>query len=322
MLESLKIWLLRNVGSAMVRRNWRRKLASDLVVSNEKMPVDGGSVGVRIYRPLGDGPFPLLHFFHGGGWVGGDLDTHDGFCRDLCVQSRHLVVAFDYRLAPEHPFPTPVHDCLASLAWIQHHGARLGGDVDRIVLCGDSAGGNLAAVAAQQARISHPGLIKGQVLIYPVTDHYEAPWPSYKTHGGRKYKLTYVAMRELWDFYLKNSPLWIPGAKSHDLATPLHVENLRNLPPALILIAEEDLLRDEAAEYGRRLKLAGNRIHIKRYPNQQHGFVGLEPTAAHKEAVADIADWLKTSAEDFQTVPTSKIQGRETESAVASQYSE
>ncbi|NGY04109.1 alpha/beta hydrolase [Solimonas terrae] len=295
MLKMIKVKLMRSLGRLLIAYKWRGKVPRDLVVTNETMPVDGGAIGVRIYTPRGRGPFPVLHFFHGGGWVGGDLETHDALCRDLCIQSQHLVVAFDYRLAPEHPFPIPINDCLASLAWIKANAARLSGDVDRIVLCGDSAGGNLVAVSAQQARSRHPGLIKGQVLIYPVTDHCGfANWSSYRTHGGSKFNLTHAGMTELWAFYLTDSPLWVPGATSHELATPLHVEDLRDLPPAFFVIADEDLLRDEAAEYGRRMELAGNRVRIKHYPGQQHGFVGLEPSPAHKEAVADVAQWLKT----------------------------
>ncbi|AXQ27608.1 alpha/beta hydrolase [Solimonas sp. K1W22B-7] len=293
MYDSLRLGFFRWFIRVLLKFKWRGKFATDLELSNETMPVEGGRIGVRIYTPRGRGPFPILHFFHGGGWVGGDLDTHDPLCRDLCTQSRHLLVAFDYRLAPEYPFPIPIRDCLASLVWIRAHAARLSGDADRIVLCGDSAGGNLAAVTAQQARTLHPGLLKGQVLIYPVTDHCGfAQWPSYRTHGGRGFNLTHKAMTELWDFYLRKSPLWIAGASSHELATPLRVANLQALPPALFVIAEEDLLKDEAAEYARLMQQAGNDAQVKRYPGQQHGFLGFEPSAAHKQAVADIAGWL------------------------------
>ena len=231
----------------------------------------------------------MLHLFHGGGWVFGDLETHDALCRDLCVQGGHLVVAINYRLAPEHPFPIPVEDCLASLAWIKENAARLGGDADSIVLCGDSSGGNLAAVAAQQARQLFPGMIKGQVLIYPVTSHCaHARWNSYPTRGSKQFR----SMTELWELYLRNSPLWRAGMTTHELATPLHVADLKGLPRTLMVIAEEDLLRDEAAEYATRLEEAGVSVRVRRYVGQRHGFVGLKPSAAYKQAVADIVNWL------------------------------
>jgi acetyl esterase len=293
-IDALKIGLFRTFIRVLAKVSWWGKAATDVEVHDETMPVNCGRIGVRIYRPQGAGPFPVLHFFHGGGWVLGDLDTHDALCRDLCSQARHLVLAFDYRRAPEYPFPTPVMDSLASLDWTQDHAQRLGGDAARIVLCGDSAGGNLAAVAAQQARTSHPALVKGQVLIYPVTDHCgHARWPSYTAVDPRKLRLTHAAMCGLWAQYLRDSPLWTRGMRSHPLATPLHAEDLRGLPPAMVLIAEQDVLRDEATEYARRLGDAGNRVQVRRYAGQQHAFVGMAPTAAHRQAVADIAHWLQ-----------------------------
>ncbi|WP_428310065.1 alpha/beta hydrolase [Hydrocarboniphaga sp.] len=294
MFELLKLNFLRWLIRVTVRYAWRGKFATDVDVSDETMPVDGGRIRLRIYKPRGKGPFPVLLFFHGGGWVGFDLDTHDALCRDLCVQAGHLVVSVEYRLAPEHPFPIPVQDCLASLQWMRDNVARLGGDPARITLCGDSAGGNLAAVAAQQARALQPGMIKGQVLIYPVTDHGAfGQWPSYREHGGPKSGLPHVKMVELWDLYLRGSPLWTKGMRSHDLATPLHVADLSALPRSLFVLAEDDLLRDEGLAYAERLQQAGVEVQVKRYPGQVHGFVGTRPTAAHREAVADIAGWLR-----------------------------
>ena len=296
MLESIKLNVLRWLIRVTIRRGWRGKFATDLDVSNETMAVQGGRIALRVYKPRGSGPFPVLHFFHGGGWVGFDLDTHDALCRDLCVHSGQLVVSVDYRLAPENPFPIPVQDCLASLQWIRDNAARLGGDPQRITLCGDSAGGNLAAVCAQQARVLYPGLIKGQVLIYPVTDHGAyAQWPSYKTHGGPKSGLPHVKMIELWEMYLRNSPLWTAEMRTHDLATPLHVADLSALPPSLFVLAEDDLLVDEGAAYAQRLQQAGVAVQVKRYPGQVHGFVGTKPSPAHRQAVADIAQWLRAA---------------------------
>ncbi|HEY1077374.1 MAG TPA: alpha/beta hydrolase [Fontimonas sp.] len=277
-----------------IRLKWRGHRATDLSVVNERMPVEGGRIGVRLYRPRGAGPFPILHFFHGGGWVRGDLETHDALCRDLCVQSGRLVVAFDYRLAPEHPFPSAVHDCLASLAWIREHAARLRGDSQRLAICGDSSGGNLAAIAAQQARTLQPGLIQAQVLIYPALDYCAAAqWPSYQTYGSAPYALTLDRMKHLWSLYLRKGPAWNRTDRTCELMTPLHTPDLSGLPPTLLIIAEHDVLHDEGMAYGRRLREAGNDVEAKVYPAQQHGFVGVMPSAAHRAAVADIAAWLR-----------------------------
>lgn len=174
--------------------------------------------------------------------------------------------------------------------------ARLGGDPARIALCGDSAGGNLAAIAVQQARRSHPGMIKGQVLIYPVTDDCRsAQWPSYESKGGPKSGLSHAKMGELWDLYLSDSSCWPAGTTRHELATPLHVEDPSGLPPALFVLAVEDLLHDEGMAYAKRLQHAGVAVEVKEYPGESHGFVGLKPTEAHRRAVGDIARWLRAT---------------------------
>jgi len=123
-LEKLRFAMLRCLVPVVIGWNWRGAKAQNLSVQNETMPVNGGSIRLRIYTPQGNGPFPVLHFFHGGGWVFGDLDTHDAVCRDLCVQCKRIVVAFDYRLAPEYPFPIPVEDCIASLTWMKDNVKR------------------------------------------------------------------------------------------------------------------------------------------------------------------------------------------------------
>lgn len=295
-LETLRFSMLRIVAPLLLGWNWRGAKAQNCSVQNETMPVKGGRIKLRIYTPEGNGPFPVLHFFHGGGWVFGNLDTHDAVCRDLCVQSKRIVVAFDYRLAPEYPFPIPAEDCIASLSWMKNNVKRLGGNPNDIVLCGDSAGGNLAAVTAQQAIKLFPGMIKGQILIYPVVDHCaHAQWESYKTYGGKEYGLSFKGMTELWEMYLRNSPLWKDGTKSHPLATPIHAKDLSGLPRSLFIFAEEDVLRDEGVDYARRLSDAGVSAKVHIYPKQVHGFVGLAPTAPYKEAIADMASWLKAS---------------------------
>lgn len=293
MLETLKIHVLRRLIVPVIKLRWLGKSAQNLTTRMTTIPVDGGEIPARIYTPQGQGPFPVILFMHGGGWAGCNIETHDPICRDLCAASAHVIVSIDYRLAPEFPFPIPPKDCIAALSWIRHQGTMLNADMNRLTICGDSAGGNLAAVLAIHARDNFPGLVKGQILIYPATDHAGANQPSY-TEFGEGYSLTTKEFRWLWQLYLRNSPLLKPGETKHDLATPLHVKDLSKLPPAFVITAELDLLRDEGLEYANRLKDEGNDAIHKRYSGQQHGYVGGKPSAAHTETIGDITRWLKS----------------------------
>ncbi|SFF65580.1 acetyl esterase [Fontimonas thermophila] len=296
MVERLRLaWFRWGLRTAIGLLWWGRKTRG-LSVSDERVAVAGGRIRLRVYCPQGEAPFPVILYFHGGGWIAGDLDTHDAVCRDLCAHARHLVVAVDYRRAPEHPFPIPIEDCLFSLQWVKEHAARLGGDPGHLTLCGDSAGGNLAAVVAQQARQTHPGLIKGQILVYPVTDHCRhAHWPSYAAYGGRGYSLPLKGMMEMWDLYLRGSPLWTPGMRRHDLATPLHTCDLTGLSRTLLILAEQDLLHDEGAEYARLLRQSGVAVEVREYPGTQHGFFGFKPSPAYRQAIGDVAAWVRAA---------------------------
>lgn len=294
MLELLKLKILRRLAPPLIRFKWRGKLPAGVTTQPLEIASGDTRVPARLYKPeAASGALPVMLYFHGGGWVGLNLDTHDALCRDLCRSSGHMIISVDYRLAPEHPFPAGVNDCLGALDWLVANARRFGADPARITVGGDSAGGNLAAVIAQQARGRHPGVIKGQLLIYPVTDHCSADWPSYQRYGGKPYGLTYQGMTDLWRWYTSNSPHWAPGATSHDLATPYRVHDLAGLPPAFVVLAEEDLLCDEGVAYGRRMQEAGNRVQTKIYPEQHHGFVGTEPSAAHSESISDMRDWLR-----------------------------
>ncbi len=290
MFEMLKINVLRMLTVPMIRWKWRGKRENNLEVEDRRIPVDGGEITVRVYTPRGTGPFPLMLFLHGGGFVGCNIDTHDFLCRDLCVQSGHVVVSVDYRLAPEYPFPIPVMDCIAALAWVQREAAGLGGDIKRLTIAGDSAGGNLSAVVAIHARDRFPGLIKRQVLIYPVTDDGKSEYASYKAYGAG-HALTMKDMKWLLELYTRGSVEYRDNPR-HELYAPLHVKNLTRLPPAFVLTAEYDLLRDEGLAYAEALTKGGNDVRHTRYAAQEHGFVGLAPTPAHKQAVADIVEWL------------------------------
>lgn len=291
-MELLKLRILRALIVPVVMLRWLGKRARNLATRMVQIPVSGGQIQARVYTPQGSGPFPVILFLHGGGWVGCNIDTHDPLCRDLCVASGHVVVSVDYRLAPEFPFPVPPNDCLAALAWIRSQSQALNIDLNRLVICGDSAGGNLAAVLAIQARDQFPGLVKAQVLIYPATGDVQANWPSY-SEFATGHDLTIKDFRWLWELYLRNSPLLKAGETRHDLATPLYVKDLARLPPAFVTTAEFDLLRDEGLAYAERLKAEGNDVTHQRYAAQEHGYVGGRPSAAHTQTISDIADWLK-----------------------------
>jgi acetyl esterase len=222
---------------------------------------------LRVYRPLGTGPFPLMVFFHGSGFVLCSLDTHDGMCRNLAAGIGCMVVSVDYRLAPEHKFPAGPDDCLVATRWLAAHAAGLGGDPSRIMVAGDSAGGNMAAVTALRLRDEGgPGLC-GQMLLYPVTD-YHAPGTASYEENAEGYGLTRKTMEWFWGHYLET-----PAEADNPYASPLRAATLARLPPAYIVSAEYDPLRDEAELYGERLRGAGVPAEIVRCRGMNHGFL-------------------------------------------------
>jgi acetyl esterase len=234
-------------------------------VADHRLPVRGGQITVRVYWPGGQGPHPVLLFYHGGGWVIGDLYTHDGICRSLANAAGCAVASVDYRLAPESKYPAAVEDSYAGLAWVVDHAATLGIDPRRVAVGGDSAGGNLATVVALTARERGRPALVYQVLIYPVTDH-RFDTPSYR-ENATGYVLTAEAMRWFWRHYLAHDA---QGAEP--LASPLRAPDLGGLPPALVLTAECDPLRDEGEAYAMRLRNAGVPVTLTRYPGMFHGF--------------------------------------------------
>ena len=239
------------------------------VASVEDASVDGaaGPLKARIYRPEGEGPLPTVAFFHGGGFVIGDLDTHDNMCRDICRGARAVVVSVDYRLAPEHPFPAGIEDAVAATRWVVAHAAELGGS-DRVGVAGDSAGGNFSAVVAQQLRDA--GLpLAAQFLIYPAVDHAAAVYPSVEANG-KGYLLETATMAWFYDHYAGGF-----GNGMDPRLAPLRAENLAGLPPALVVTAEFDPLRDSGAAYAEALRAAGNKVDHVAGPGMIHGFFDL-----------------------------------------------
>jgi acetyl esterase len=229
-----------------------------------------GPIRLRLYHPKSaaqrGGPSPVLVYCHGGGWVIGDLDTHDTLCRELANGSGCAVLAVDYRMGPEHRFPAAVDDCIAATRWVRDHARDLGVDGTRLAVGGDSAGGNLAAVVAIAARDAGDLPIAYQLLIYPATDQRRG-WPSH-TSNGQGYMLTSDTMNYFHDHYIPD--------KAQDLdwrASPLLHPDLSQLPPALVLTAGYDPLRDEALQYSHRLTEAGNRATHINFERQIHGFI-------------------------------------------------
>lgn len=233
-------------------------------VEDAIVPGASGPLKARIYRPNGRGPFPTVTFFHGGGWVVGDLDTHDNMCRGLCRGSQSVVVSVDYRLAPEHRFPAAVEDAVEAAKWVAANALELGGS-DVVALAGDSAGGNLAAVVAQELRrLEIP--LAGQFLVYPSVDQPGAGHASMEenAHG---YFLEKELMAWFYSHYVGN---W-KEPKNVRLA-PIQAVSLASLPPAVIVTAEFDPLRDEGEAYGDALQAAGVYADVRRYAGMIHGF--------------------------------------------------
>src|SRR5213594_3317229 len=252
-------------------------------VENRTVPGPRGEIPLRVYTPEGRAPFPVLVYFHGGGWVIGNLETHDGVCRHLANAAGAVVVSVEYRLAPEHPFPASGEDAYAATRWVAANAAVIGGDAKRIAVGGDSAGGNLAAVVSLMARDRGGPPLVFQLLVYPVTNVPSAQTASYR-ENAEGYFLTAKMMHWFWDHYCGKNP-----DLSDPYLCPLRAKDLKRLPPALVVTAEFDPLRDEGEAYAARLREAGVPVTSKRYPGMIHGFFGMgavltQARAATKEA--------------------------------------
>lgn len=234
-------------------------------IEDRLVPVQDGEINVRIYTPEGQGPFPVFVYYHGGGWVLGDIPTADASCRMLANKTQRIVVSVDYRLAPEFKFPAPVEDSYAALQWVSENAASINANASNIVVGGDSAGGNLAAAMTLKSREENGPAIAGQVLIYPVTAL------SYDSPSYEEFKEGFGLDRDLmiWfgNYYIRNHE----DAKNV-LVAPILAEDLRNLPPAYVLTAEYDVLRDEGEAYAERLREAGVYVETSREEGLVHGF--------------------------------------------------
>lgn len=260
--------------------------------SDRTFPGPMGTVGLRVYTPLGTHPplLPGLVFFHGGGFVLGDLESHDGLCRTLSNESGCRVVSVDYRLAPEHPFPAAVEDCFAAIQWVAANAAELGIDAARIAVGGDSAGGNLAAVAAVLAKKAGGPKLAFQLLIYPVAQLGGAETASMR-ENAKGYFLEKASMEWFTRLYCPEV-----NQRSDPRLSPLLARDVTGLPPAYVVTAGFDPLRDEGKAYADKLDAAGVPVTYVNYPGMIHGFFsfrGLVPKA--REAVAAAAGALRAA---------------------------
>jgi acetyl esterase len=257
-------------------------------VEDIRIPGPAGEIPARVYAPsAATTMLPAVAYFHGGGWVQGDLETHHGLCARLAKHAGVLVVAVDYRLAPEHKFPAAVEDCLAAYRWLRSKGRDVGADTSRVAVAGDSAGGNLSAVVSQLAASAGAPAPTCQVLIYPAVDF------SLETSSHRELVDGHVIPRDriLWymEQYLRND-----ADKSDLRASPLRAASLKGQPPALIVTGGFDPLRDEGQTYADRLREAGVDVVYREYPGQIHAFVSL--TKAIPQGMActlEIAEFLR-----------------------------
>jgi acetyl esterase/lipase len=254
------------------------------------IPSPAGSIAARVYTPVklrkANEFAPSLVFFHGGGWVIGNLDSHDVACRKLADEGQLIVISIDYRLAPEHKFPAAVNDVVAATTWIASHAKQLGIDASRLTVGGDSAGGNLAAVVAISARDNGPA-IAGQVLIYPAVD-FAMKHPSH-SEPETSVLLTHSAIKWFTAHYLNHA------ADGRDWrASPTRAATLAGLPPAYVLTAGADPLRDEGVEYAERLKQAGVAVTYRHFPGQFHGFFTMGRLLPQANvAASEIGAWLR-----------------------------
>ena len=259
----------------------RRQVVEVGSVSELVIPGPAGDLAARVYRPVAGGPAPTVVLFHGGGWVIGDLDTHDNMARSICRDCSAVVVSVDYRLAPENPFPAAVEDALAATEWVGERLADFGGS-EKLAVAGDSAGGNLSAVVAQQLRDAGGPAIAAQLLIYPavdVTGEYAS-----RLENAEGYFLDLATMAWFMNHYAAD-----PAHHTDPRVSPLRHHDLTGLPPAVVVTAEFDPLRDEGEAYAAELSAAGVPVEVRRFDGMIHGFFDMGGFSPAAQAAVDEA---------------------------------
>jgi acetyl esterase len=261
-------------------------------VNTQSITGPGGPLRIRIYHPQPDEILPIVIYYHGGGWIMGDLDSHDNICRSIAARANTVVISPEYRLAPEYSFPAAFEDACAAMIWARREAALIGGDAQRLAVAGDSSGGNLAAAVALKYRNNREYPITCQVLIYPVLNLSSFDTSSYRDFDSGFF-LTHASMLRFREMYVPDSGLW-----NNLYVSPAVADDLVGLPPAYIITAEIDVLRDEGEAYAARLQKTGVPMAHKRYQGVIHGFLGMERlTKKASYALDDIASFLKQHLE-------------------------
>lgn len=265
MWNRIKAALLRIYYRWVNRWVWRGRY-SDSPVSSLEVPGPAGPVPLRIYTNWADGQSPVILYFHGGGWVIGDLETHHPFCQELARRTASTVVAVDYRLAPEHPYPASTEDCLAAARWLTVNLDSVGPNNGRLVIAGDSAGGNLTAATCLALEGEAREKLAGAITLYPAVDHYSNPQPSHRERARAK-PLTMNIMSWFWDTWLGATP-----PQDASAARPLLSDRLDRMPPLFNVTAEFDVLRDEGRVFAEAVSRAGVAVEQHHYAGAAHGF--------------------------------------------------
>jgi acetyl esterase len=286
--QTIWVWGFRTFYRLTGAWSWRGQ-STDIVFSDIQIPAKTGSIGARLYSSQQGAEQPLIVYIHGGGWVVGDLETHHHFCIALNDASACTVVALDYRLAPEHPFPASQDDCLAAVDWLANNARDVVLCNGQLIVAGDSAGGNLAACVCLELGEESRKKVKGEILIYPATDHYSAGTGSYVVKAKGQL-LTTDLMIWFWDTYLRKRTGAEPEVQR---AFPKRSDKLATLPPTLLVTAENDPLRDEGRAFAEQLEQAGVAATYHHFAEAQHGFAcSAGPTMDHTLFMKQLKEWL------------------------------
>tara|TARA_Y100001936_G_scaffold249684_1_gene300622 strand:- start:2288 stop:3217 length:930 start_codon:yes stop_codon:yes gene_type:complete len=256
-------------------------------IADIKIQGTHGNIPIRIYTPEGTGPFPIAMWFHGGGWVIGNIETNDSTCRALAKESESIIISVDYKLAPENKFPIPFDDCYEATCWAYENAHTFNGNEKKLAVAGASAGGNLAAAVSLKARDENRPSIIHQTLVYPVTD-YNFSYSSYE-ECKEGYGLEYDTMVYFWDSYLSKAE-----DQYNPYAVPMRASTLNNLPPAFILTVEYDPLRDEGEAYATALEAANVKVKYSLYEGMIHAFFNAGvPFDKTWDAISEVCSELK-----------------------------
>tara|TARA_R110002110_G_scaffold205066_5_gene416851 strand:+ start:29085 stop:29996 length:912 start_codon:yes stop_codon:yes gene_type:complete len=291
MWQNLKVWLFRKYYRAVNALAWRGHTGEHAWVAVEIPGGDSGPLHARLYQQHTTPDKPVIVYFHGGGWVIGDLQTHSPFCEMLNRHTHCSVIAVNYRLAPEHPFPAAPQDCLHATQWIAQHVGDFGPSSHQLILAGDSAGAHLATVTCLAADVTLREKLLAQWLIYPAVVHYSADFASYREKAKAR-PLTTDIMMWFWDTWLAGLS---PRSEQLAIAQPLLSSHLATLPATFVVTAEHDPLRDEGRAYAEKLKSAGVNLVYRHFEHAAHGFACSEgPTEDVRVLMSDVNSWIES----------------------------